>query len=127
VVLITAVVGVELAYGGGQVRWGIDPMPQAGVCFFDDTNFRGQHFCVGRGQDLAQLPPGMNDQISSIQVIGNVEVTVFKDTRFNGASGRFFGGCPRSSEGRVERPDFIAPGDERLRHMGQGSGSGVGS
>ncbi len=90
-VLITAVVRVDRVDGAdpGQVRWGSGPMPQAGVCFFDDTNFRGQYFCVRSGEDLAQLPRGMNDKISSFRVIGNVEVMVFKDARFKGPSGRF--------------------------------------
>ena len=90
-VLITAVVRVDRVYGAdpGQVRWGSGPMPRAGVCFFDDMNFAGQNFCVGAGQDVAELPRGMNDKISSVRIIGNVEVVVFKDARFNGRSGRF--------------------------------------
>src|SRR5690348_18483145 len=89
--LITAGMRVDRLYAAapGQVRWGSEPMPQAGVCFFDDTNFRGQHFCVASGKDVAQVPRGMNDKISSFRVVGNVEVVVFKDARFSGPSGRF--------------------------------------
>ena len=72
-----------------QMRWGSGPLPQAGVCFFDDTNFRGQYFCVRPGENVAQMPGGMNDKISSLRVIGNVEVMVFRDVRFRGPSGRF--------------------------------------
>ena len=87
----TAVVGVNSVSGAeqGRMRWGAEPMPQAGVCFFNNTNFGGQYFCVRAGEDLAQLPEGMNDKISSFRVIGNVEVMVFKDDEFGGASGRF--------------------------------------
>jgi hypothetical protein len=88
--LITSVVSADrLSAGGGQKRWGSDPMPRAGVCFFEDTNFRGRYFCVGPGEDMSRMPPGMNDKISSVRVVGNVEVMVFKDGRFKGPSGRF--------------------------------------
>lgn len=106
-VLIAAVLQVDRAYGddlsqwrGGdpnrrrgddsrQRRWGSEPMPRAGVCFFDDKDFRGKYFCVEPDDDLAQLPSGMSDKISSVRVIDNVEVVVFKDRRFKGPSGRF--------------------------------------
>lgn len=106
-VLIAAVVGVVRVYGddlsqrrggdlnqrrgdnSGQKRWGSGPMPRAGVCFFDDKDFRGRYFCVEPGEDLAQLPSGMSDKISSVRIINNVEVIVFKDRRFTGPSGRF--------------------------------------
>jgi len=54
--LITAVVRVDCVYGADpiQVQSGSEPMLQAGVCFFDDTNLRGQHVCVA-SEDLAQL------------------------------------------------------------------------
>ncbi len=86
-----AVIGVGAASGAepGQRRWGSEPMPQAGVCFFNNTNFGGQYFCVRAGEDLSQLPDGMNDKISSFRVIGSVEVMVFKDASFEGSSGRF--------------------------------------
>jgi hypothetical protein len=90
-VLTTADMRADRAYAAapGQVQWGSGPIPQAGVCFFDDTNFRGQHFCVASGKDVARVPRGMNDKISSFRVVGNVEVVVFKDARFSGPSGRF--------------------------------------
>src|SRR4051794_8232582 len=59
----------------GHGRWGSGPLPQAGVCFFTDTNFEGQHFCIGARDELSELPRGTNDGISSLRVIGNVEVT----------------------------------------------------
>jgi hypothetical protein len=90
-VLLTAVVAVDRAYSAerGQTRWGRESMPRVGVCFFENSNFQGQYFCVAQGDDVAQVPRDMNDKISSIRVIGNVEVTVFKDDRFNGRSARF--------------------------------------
>ena len=90
-VLGAVVVGVSGVYGAepGQRRWGSEPMPEAGVCFFNDANFGGQYVCVRSGEDLTALPEGMNDKISSLRIIGNVDVMVFKDDNFSGASGRF--------------------------------------
>jgi hypothetical protein len=74
----------------GQHRWGSETMPNAGVCFFRDPNFRGEYFCVPAGQSAPRLPGGMNDKISSFRVIGSVDVMVFKNDKFKGQSGRFF-------------------------------------
>ena len=90
-VLCTAAVCVDPAYGQDrrQRRWGSEQMPRAGVCFFQDVDYRGEYFCVGPDEDLDQLPPGTNDTISSFRVVGNVEMIVFKDVRFGGPSARF--------------------------------------
>ena len=74
-----------------QPRWGRERLPQAGACFFDDTNFRGRHFCVRPGERLRSLPAGMGDSISSLRVLGAAEVTVFRDSEFRGRSARFIG------------------------------------
>src|SRR4051794_20881932 len=90
IVLVTAAARVDRADGAepGQPRWGSGPVPRAGVCFFEDIEFRGERFCVAPGEDMSQVPREMNDKISSLRVIGNVEVMVFKDARFRGPSGR---------------------------------------
>lgn len=64
-------------------------MPRAGVCLFEDSNFRGQYFCVDSNDDLGKLPRDMRDKISSLRVIGNVGVLVFRDEKFKGPSGQF--------------------------------------
>lgn len=73
----------------GEKRWGSEEMPRAGVCLFEDSNFRGQYFCVDANDDLGKLPRSMRDRISSLRVIGNVGAVVFKDDKFKGKSGRF--------------------------------------
>jgi len=89
--LMVAGAGVDpLSAAQRQRRWGNEPMPRAGVCFFSDTNFRGRYFCVGPRDDMPELPRGTNDRISSLRVIGNLEVMVFRDVRFRGPEGRFF-------------------------------------
>jgi hypothetical protein len=72
-------------------RWGREDFPRTGACFFRDPNFKGDYFCVKAGRDYSSLPSGMNDKISSIQVFGDAEVTVFQDARFEGRSTRFRG------------------------------------
>src|SRR6185436_17210024 len=90
----TAVLSVaalrESAAASGQMRWGSDAMPNAGVCFFRDKQFRGEYFCVRAGESVARVPGDMNDEISSLRVIGRVDVQLFKDDRFKGQSGRYF-------------------------------------
>ena len=72
-------------------RWGREPTPGSGVCFYNDANFRGEYFCAKPGEDIRSMPPGMNDRISSIRIFGNTEVTVFRDVEFRGGSRRFDG------------------------------------
>jgi Peptidase inhibitor family I36 len=72
-------------------HWGREEFPRTGACFFQDPNFKGDYFCVNAGRDYSSLPSGMNDKISSIQVFGGAEVTVFQDARFEGRSTRFRG------------------------------------
>jgi peptidase inhibitor family I36 len=78
------------AAGPGQHRWGSETMPNAGVCFFRDPDFRGEYFCVPAGESVPRLPGDMNDKISSFRVIGAVDVMVFQNEKFKGRSGRFF-------------------------------------
>jgi hypothetical protein len=72
-----------------QPRWGQGELPRAGACFYQDKDFRGQYFCIRQGEDLDRVPGGVNDTISSIRVIGNADVIVFRDARFRGQSARF--------------------------------------
>jgi hypothetical protein len=70
-------------------RWGRDPFPGSGACFFRDVEFRGEYFCVPAGEDVVRLPYEMNDAISSIRVFGRAEVIVFTNDRFRGDWVRF--------------------------------------
>jgi hypothetical protein len=72
-----------------QPRWGRERVPNQGACFYEDTNFRGNYFCVREGDRLRSLPPGMGDRISSVRVFGSSEVTVFRDADMRGRSARF--------------------------------------
>ena len=75
--------------GGWAMSWGRPSVPGSGVCFYRDINFRGQYFCAPAGATAAQVPAGMNDQISSIRIFGNAEVVVYRDMDFQGEARRF--------------------------------------
>ena len=77
--------------GGANVlaqRWGRPSTPSRGACFYEDINYGGRYFCYAIGADARQVPPGTNDEISSIRVFGRTEVTVYRDQNFRGASRR---------------------------------------
>jgi hypothetical protein len=64
--------------------WNRRPFPAAGACFFTGSGFRGNHFCVRRGDRLDRLPGNFGDNISSIQLLGRSRVVVFNDRNFKG-------------------------------------------
>jgi hypothetical protein len=87
-----AVLGTVAIYAepaAAQVRWGRAGAPREGACFFRDANFQNDYFCVRAGEQIADLPEGMNDQISSIRTFGDVEVTVYQNRDFDGRARRF--------------------------------------
>jgi hypothetical protein len=71
---------------GAQPRWGRPSPPRDGACFYRDKNYNGEYFCTQAGQDIAVMPNGMNDAITSIRTFGHVQVTIYKDGRFRGRS-----------------------------------------
>ena len=58
-------------------RWGRDPFPGSGACFFRDSEFRGEYFCVRAGENVWRVPDEMNDRISSIRTFGRFQLRVF--------------------------------------------------
>lgn len=74
-----------------QPRWGRERMPDRGVCFYEDKDFKGRYFCLRAGDRLTEVPNGIGDEISSIRVHGNTEVMVFRDSDLRGRSARFIG------------------------------------
>jgi hypothetical protein len=70
-------------------RWGRAPFPGSGACFFSETGFRGEYFCVPAGETVRRVPDDMNDRISSIRVFGRAEVVVFSNDVFRGEATGF--------------------------------------
>lgn len=88
---VSTLVSVWIISGAAlaQPRWGRPTTPRTGACFYRDADFRGEYFCARVGEDIPEMTEGMNDQISSIRILGDVEVTVFQDVRFRGRSERY--------------------------------------
>ncbi len=67
-------------------EWNNRPFPRAGACLFTEPGFRGNRFCVRRGDRLDALPGNFGDNISSIQLFGGARIRVFNDRGFSGGS-----------------------------------------
>jgi hypothetical protein len=59
-------------------------IPSRGACFFKEKYHRGEYFCMNRGSSFNLLPPGFNDQISSIRVYGKVSIAAYNDSNYRG-------------------------------------------
>jgi len=58
------------------------PYPRSGACFFTDRDFRGNRFCMKKGESYPNLPRGYGNNISSIQIFGHSAVRIFNDGSF---------------------------------------------
>jgi len=92
--------------GSASGFWGRPSAPGTGACFYKDPDFEGDYFCARAGTTRAEMPRGMNDEISSIRVFGDAQVVVFRDVDFSGTS-RLFEGDVRNLE-RVGWDDWIS-------------------
>ena len=105
-------------------RWGRPRPPRAGACFYQNANYGGDYFCIAAGEDLDQMPSGLNDRISSIRTFGDAEVTVFRNPGFSGRSNRFNGDV---SNLQLEGwNDTLSSLSVRRRGFGGGNGGGWG-
>jgi hypothetical protein len=71
--------------GSGRGRGG---MRDAAACFYRDADYRGDYFCMRRGDSFPRMPRGFNDQISSIRVFRGSFVEIFQDDDFRGDRAR---------------------------------------
>jgi len=69
--------------GGG---WDRGRDPRNGACFYADSDYRGERFCIETGERLRNVRDRFNDRISSIRVFGRARVTIFENENFSGAS-----------------------------------------
>jgi hypothetical protein len=69
---------------GQQRQWGHPRPPRAGACFYKEAGFEGDYFCLRAGERWPSMPPGFNDRISSIRVMGGAVVQLFEDSNFGG-------------------------------------------
>jgi len=64
-----------------------------GACFYKDINFRGDYFCLRRGESRDQLS-GLGDKISSIRAFGGARAQIYDDRNFSGARQSISGTAP---------------------------------
>lgn len=97
-----------------QPRWGRERLPDRGVCFYEDKDFKGRYFCLRAGDRLTEVPNGIGDEISSIRMRGNTEVVVFRDSDLRGRSARFIGNVrDLKREGWNDQISSVEVGDSR--------------
>jgi len=76
--------GFSFSFGDGSFSVGPSrPSSAARACFYEDANYRGDHFCLRPGQSLRTLG-SWNDEISSIDLSGGAEALVCEDVRYQG-------------------------------------------
>lgn len=73
----------QIGSGGFDIRPGRPGGNRDRVCFYEDTNFRGDSFCARPGERLARLGR-WDDTIRSIEVRGDAEAMVCERANFNG-------------------------------------------
>jgi hypothetical protein len=67
-----------------QYQWGRPHPPRAGACFYKESNFRGDYFCMKLGERWPSLPGGFNNSVTSIRVFGGARLRLFNDKNFKG-------------------------------------------
>jgi len=71
--------------------------PRVGVCFYEDADYRGNHFCAAAGEEQPSVQD-WNDRISSIRVFGGAQVEVFSNIDYKGTARRISGSTPNLAE-----------------------------
>jgi Peptidase inhibitor family I36 len=69
-------------------QWGKPKPPITGACFYKDSNFRGDYFCMKLGDNWPYMPSGFNDKITAIRLFNGAQVRIFNDSNFKGVNSR---------------------------------------
>ena len=67
-----------------QGNWHGGNWGSGGACFYKNSNFGGDFFCMRRGEQNNSLTGGYGDQISSIRVFGGAKAYIYDDRNFGG-------------------------------------------
>lgn len=62
-----------------------DIQPRRGACFYGDSGYRGNHFCLESGEREPRLRDGWNDRIRSVRVFGGARISLYSEEDFRGA------------------------------------------
>ena len=82
-------------YGGQYGSWGGGNEPRNGVCFYMDSNYNGESFCVNSNERQSYVGGRYNDRISSIRVFGRARrIVVYEHENYGGSSRIYAGDVP---------------------------------
>lgn len=65
--------------------WDRDFEPRNGACFYTDSKYGGERFCLDRSESVSFVGDHFNDRISSIQIFGRARVTIYKHKNYGGS------------------------------------------
>jgi hypothetical protein len=92
--MMTGLSMLVLAPSASAQYWGRGAQPASGACFYEDINYGGRYFCTRVGDNNPRVPSNVNDEISSIRLIGDAEVIAFRDGDMRGEKRVFSSGVP---------------------------------
>jgi hypothetical protein len=83
---------------GDQYGWGRGSgsgrEPRNGVCFYTDSNYGGESFCLNSGDRQPSVGGHFNDRFSSIRIFGRARVTIYKNRDFSGSRRTYTSDAP---------------------------------
>jgi hypothetical protein len=71
-------------YEGQYGNWGRGNQPRDGACFYTDSDYRGDYFCINGNGRRSNVGDRYNDRISSIRVFGGARVVAYEHEGFGG-------------------------------------------
>lgn len=63
-----------------------NPGKDAWACFFEDSYFNGDYYCLAAGNEQSYVGSAWNDEVSSIKLFGHAQVKAFRHASFGGTS-----------------------------------------
>jgi Beta/Gamma crystallin len=70
---------------GERYGWDSGNEPRDGACFYTDSDYRGERFCLNSNERVSSVGGRYNDRISSVRIFGRARVTVYKHTNYGGS------------------------------------------
>jgi hypothetical protein len=105
-------------------NWSEANQPRDGVCFYMDSDYRGENFCVNSNESSRNVGPRHNDRISSIRVFGRAQVTVYDDEGFNGSRQTFSRDMPNLGDWNDRITSFQSSGERQYEGRDEGQSRG---
>jgi hypothetical protein len=77
-----------------QYGWGNGSVPRNGACFYTDSDYRGERFCLNSNERVSSVGGHYNDRISSIRIFGRARVTIYKNKNYGGSHRTYTNNAP---------------------------------